>query len=75
MSEYARGPGRHTRSRGAVLDTYAETGADAYHCPEPKGGCGAEPNELCHHPDGTERKMPCPVRIPARTPEDQGDDQ
>lgn len=71
MPEYATGPGRHTRSRGAVIDTYAVTGADKAHCPKAKGGCGAVPGGLCHHPNGVERRMPCPVRIPPRPEPDE----
>lgn len=76
MPDYATGPARHTRSPGAVVDAYLETEALDHHCPQPKGGCGASPGEFCHHPDGTERKMPCPVRIPARPdPAEPGDEQ
>ncbi|MCX2931373.1 hypothetical protein ORI20_13900 [Mycobacterium sp. CVI_P3] len=74
MSEYATGPGRRTRSRGAVIEAYVDTEALDHKCPKPKGGCGADLGEFCHHPDGTERKMPCPVRIPARPePEESGE--
>ena len=72
MPDYATGPGRHTRSLGAVLTAYLDVEALDHVCPTPKGGCGADLGEFCHHTDGTERKMPCPSRIPAR-PDPEGE--
>lgn len=69
---YATGPGRHPRSsRGPVITAYVDTDALDYACPKPKGGCGAGLGEFCTHPDGTQRKMPCPVRLPHRANPDR----
>lgn len=48
------------RSPGAVIATYADTDALEVDCAD---SCGAPTGEFCRHPDGTERKMPCPKRI------------
>jgi hypothetical protein len=58
--QYARGPGRHHRSRGPVVAAYADTGAIDRSCPN----CGANPQEYCIHDNGVQRKMPCPNRLP-----------
>jgi len=58
----ATGPGRHQRTRGPVLDAYAD-GAIDRHCPS----CGAEPLQFCRHlPSGVARKLPCPQRLSER---------
>lgn len=49
------------RSPGAVIETYVDTDALEVPCP----ACDAALGDFCHHPDGTERKMPCPRRITA----------
>lgn len=48
------------RTPGPVLETYADTDALEVACIP---GCGQPVGELCRHPDGTQRKMPCPKRI------------
>ncbi len=30
---------------------------------QPCGNCAAEPYALCHHPDGTDRRVPCIARL------------
>lgn len=58
---YPVGPPRHTRSRGAVITAYADTGALERDCPPPKG-CGAEAGAFCVFGDGSERHVPCVSR-------------
>lgn len=58
---YGTGPGRHRRTPGPVIEAYAD-GAIDRPCPN----CGAQPLDFCHHPDGTQRKMPCPQRLSER---------
>lgn len=54
----AIGPGRRRRTNGAIIDMYAD-GAIDRHCT----GCGAKPLDFCRHPNGVERKIPCPQRL------------
>lgn len=61
MPHYPVGPPQHTRSRGAVVEAYADTGALGVLCP----ACRAVPGEFCRHESGAARKMPCPRRISA----------
>lgn len=49
------------RSPGAVIETYVDTDALEYVCPN----CGAGLGEFCRHDNGAERKMPCLPRIAA----------
>jgi hypothetical protein len=52
-------------SRGAVPAAYADCGALTRLC----GNCGAGPNDFCAFPDGSERHIPCNVRMkPVRGP-------
>lgn len=61
--DYATGPG-HARSRGPVLEAYAETGALEVPCVN----CGADAGVWCCHDPGVggmPRRLPCPKRITA----------
>lgn len=76
MPDYATGPPAHRIARKPVIEAYVDTEALDHVCPKPKGGCGAQLGEFCHHPNGTERIIPCPVRVPPRpNPEIDGDGQ
>lgn len=55
---YALGPGRYQRTRGPVIEAYAD-GAIDHHCP----ACGAEPLQFCRHDGGALRTLPCPARL------------
>lgn len=61
---YPVGPGRHPRSRGAVLEAYADTGALERDCLLP-AGCGVKAGSYCVFPDGSERHVPCVSRLRA----------
>ncbi|MDM3894775.1 hypothetical protein [Mycobacterium intracellulare] len=57
---YSGPPPRVTR--GPVLTAYVDTGALDFECIN----CGAAAGDFCRHDEdhgGSERKMPCPVRI------------
>lgn len=56
--DYRRGPGRKVCTPDPVLAAYVN-GSLHRECVN----CGAEPHQLCHHPDGTPRKAPCPRRL------------
>ncbi|AQT81980.1 hypothetical protein B1R94_26055 [Mycolicibacterium litorale] len=51
----ATGPGRRKRTTGALPELYADDNKIHRHC----NGCGAEPLQFCHWPNGTERRAPC----------------
>lgn len=55
---FIRGPRRPRRATGPVFDAYAN-GPSSRHCPN----CGAQPNEYCHHPDGSLSTIPCLQRL------------
>jgi hypothetical protein len=57
---WARGPAHNARTRGPVMDAYAETDALTRPCPH----CGANVDEFCVHESGVQRKIPCPQRLP-----------
>jgi hypothetical protein len=61
MPDYAVGEGRQHRSRGAVVESYVDTGAIDVFCP----ACHAKVDDFCHHKSGVDRRMPCPKRIVA----------
>lgn len=61
MPEYPTGPPRHTRSRGAVISAYADTGALERDC-SPPSGCGAGVGDFCVFEDGSQRHIPCVSR-------------
>jgi hypothetical protein len=61
MPEYATGPGHEVRSWGAVVETYVDSDALDFECPN----CHAEVGKFCRHGLGHERKMPCMARMAA----------
>lgn len=67
MPAYATGPGHHTRSRGAVVETYVDTDALEVRCP----ACHVAVGEFCVHENGASRRMPCPRRIALAAKETQ----